>query len=194
VPRQLFFTYFSGADASPGRKNDRLPTVGDDALIAPPPRCHGQAPPGVRRKGLVADVPFGEHRKVAIGPCPSPNSPPGCWIKMFESLPAAKKQIPEWVSAFWGITNRFNRVPQDGMHLTFRWCAFLLPLGCKRGATQKPCGVHLSTGGVQITPPGCRGGIYQLRGATWPSLMRFIPFFQVFDSLLCQPMSAAVFR
>ena len=133
MPRQLFFAYFSGVDASPGRKNDRFPTVGDDALIAPPPRCHGQAPPGVRRKRPGDEV-FPDSKKQIpewicsnsqprhlFDPCPHPyrmrpqikglshglkKCPPDTFLpalrsgRPFESPGVAKKQIPEWVSAF----------------------------------------------------------------------------------------------
>ena len=54
----------------------------------------------VRRKGLVADVPIGEHRQVAMGPSPSPNSPPGCWNKSFESLPVYQKRRGHSLSFF----------------------------------------------------------------------------------------------
>ena len=46
---------------------------------------------------------------VAMGPYPSPNTPPACWIWFFESPKrAAKKQIPERVSAFLVTRWRFE--------------------------------------------------------------------------------------
>ena len=54
---------------------------------------------------------------------------------------------PNGYPTFLGITNRFNRVPQDGVHLTLGWGAFYLPWGANGVQPSNRVGyIHLRLG------------------------------------------------